>query len=70
MKNSNINLVCMQHPHYDGKDAPNLSCKSCCILFIQMQKLSVSQKTEPAKQDAHNNLFADRGGSIYEKAKK
>ena len=32
------NLVCLQHPHYDGVAAPELSCKTCCSIFISKIK--------------------------------
>lgn len=31
-------IVCLQHPRYRAKQAPALSCKTCCHLFIQEVK--------------------------------
>ncbi len=28
------NLVCLKHPRYDGRSTPELSCKSCCKIFV------------------------------------
>jgi len=27
-------IVCIKHPEYDGGNAPVLSCKTCCSLFL------------------------------------
>lgn len=31
-------IYCFQHPDYKGQDAPQISCKTCCHLFIQEVK--------------------------------
>lgn len=31
-------IYCFQHPDYKGQDAPMISCKTCCHLFIQEVK--------------------------------
>ncbi len=32
-------LICLSHPKYDGHDAPVLSCKTCCGIFIGQIKI-------------------------------
>lgn len=27
-------VVCFRHPRYNGIDAPNLSCQTCCSIYI------------------------------------
>jgi len=29
-----LNLVCIGHPRYRGKNPPELSCKVCCAIYI------------------------------------
>lgn len=31
-------VLCFQHPNYKGKDAPDISCKTCCHIFISEVK--------------------------------
>lgn len=33
-----MNLVCIRHPHYHGKGSPDLTCKTCCTLYIKLVK--------------------------------
>ena len=28
------NLVCLTHPEYQAADAPELTCRNCCRIFI------------------------------------
>lgn len=37
-------LVCFSHPQYKGVEAPVLSCKSCCAIFVA----AVKQQAESA----------------------
>ena len=31
-------LICIRHPRYEGGHAPDLSCKTCCSIFIERIK--------------------------------
>lgn len=33
-----MNLVCIRHPQYQGKGSPDLTCKTCCSLYISIVK--------------------------------
>jgi len=40
-------LVCLTHRDYDGKDAPQLTCKNCCSIYIsEIKKLQVSKSVD------------------------
>ena len=28
------NVVCIRHPLYHGEESPDLSCKTCCEIYI------------------------------------
>jgi hypothetical protein len=46
------NLVCLRHPEYNGKNAPNLSCRNCCSIYVEAVKDEIkSSKTIEAAQD-------------------
>ncbi len=38
------NLVCLRHPRYDGQTPPELSCKICCSMYIQVIKRNQAAK--------------------------
>lgn len=29
-----VNVICLKHQTYDGTTPPNLSCKTCCHIFV------------------------------------
>lgn len=39
------NLICLRHPHYDAKTPPELSCKTCCSMYIKEIKITNEAKT-------------------------
>ncbi len=38
------NVVCLRHPHYDTRTPPELSCKTCCSMYIQEIKRNQAAK--------------------------
>ena len=53
MKN---NIVCLKHPKYEGGHDPDLSCRTCCIIF--MGRVKAEQEERKAK---HELRKAERG---------
>jgi hypothetical protein len=41
------NLVCIKHPLYKGTVAPDLTCKSCCKIFVAVLENTVKPKETP-----------------------
>jgi hypothetical protein len=37
-------IICFRHPHYDGKESPVLTCKTCCGIFVTSMKEKMAQK--------------------------
>jgi hypothetical protein len=37
-------LICFNHPQYNGKDSPVLTCKTCCGIFVTSMKEKVAQR--------------------------
>ena len=31
-------IVCLRHPKYNGRDNPELRCKTCCSIFVNRIK--------------------------------
>ena len=29
-----MELICIKHPFYNGENQPELTCKTCCTIFI------------------------------------
>lgn len=30
-----MKLICLRHPKYNGQGSPELSCKTCCTLYVE-----------------------------------
>lgn len=31
-----MKVICIKHPHHDGRRTPVLNCNACCSIFIAM----------------------------------
>jgi hypothetical protein len=51
-------LICLAHPKYNGQDAPALSCKTCCGIFITQIKLD--NENNMAEQDEKRRRVIQR----------
>ena len=40
-------VFCFKHPQYDGSEAPVLSCKTCCGIFVAVVKEQAQKMTAP-----------------------
>lgn len=49
-------LICIKHPDYKGSENPNITCKTCCKIFIAAIK-----KYQMQKLDEHTYVSADIG---------
>lgn len=49
-----MSLVCMRHPKYKGEGKPDLACKNCCTIFMDV----LVQKTREEKE------LADRAAEV------
>jgi len=54
----NMNIVCIKHSKYDGRDAPVLSYKTCVAKFVaelrtknQMKSQSINEWLESKKRE-------------------
>lgn|GEM_PF-1517420 len=41
-------VFCFKHPHYNGSEAPILSCKTCCGIFVAEVKQQAQKMTSPS----------------------
>jgi hypothetical protein len=41
-------VFCFKHPQYSGAEAPVLSCKTCCGIFVAVVKEQAQKMTAPA----------------------
>jgi hypothetical protein len=56
-------LVCLRHPKYLGTDAPILSCKACCAIFVDAirrarEQAGISDTYQWLEQKRQENLNA------------
>jgi len=52
-------VYCFQHPDYRGQDAPVISCKTCCHLFIKEVKRCRDAGEPLPLQQQKENFKAD-----------
>lgn len=63
------NLICIIHPNYHGDHAPQLSCKTCCHIYLEKIKSKnskkfdakkwIKDKKEEIKNNRHTNFYFD-----------
>ena len=41
-------VFCFKHPQYNGAEAPILSCKTCCGIFVSVVKEQAQKMTAPS----------------------
>jgi len=59
---SSNRVICFRHPHYDGKDSPILTCKTCCGIFVTAMKAKMVQKDSDKTPKV-----SPRSESLYER---
>ncbi len=53
------NLFCLKHPSYKGEKSPDLSCKTCCSMFvakIRNEQAAKKVTQEVASSDVYDSL--------------
>jgi hypothetical protein len=53
METKDLNVVCIRHRGYKGDTTPDLTCKACCVLYIQ--RLRQSQRGFSARKSSQSN---------------
>lgn len=46
------NIACFKHPQYKGHSAPDLSCKTCCSMFVSRIREEQAAKFDKIQADA------------------
>lgn len=42
-------IFCIKHPQYDGSTPPELSCETCCKIFLMFLKESEANPLSPGE---------------------
>lgn len=48
-------IVCLYHPRYRGINAPKLSCKTCCKIYVDRVKNHQAQLKKRRGEDAYGS---------------